>query len=35
MLASGITAMMFLALVSASPFSSILSLQQQQAEATS
>jgi hypothetical protein len=36
MLASGITAMMFLALVSASPSSSpIFSLQQQQAEATS
>ncbi|MDQ3967642.1 MAG: hypothetical protein M3275_04505 [Thermoproteota archaeon] len=35
MLASGVPAMMFLVLVSASPFSSILSLQQQKAEATS
>src|SRR5215217_2554468 len=35
MLVTGITTMMFLALVSASPSSSILSLQQQQAEATS
>jgi hypothetical protein len=34
-LASGITVMMFLTLVSALPFSSVLSLQQQQVEATS